>query len=1230
LWLKGDEGVVTNSLGQINRWIDQSGNGNDASQTNSLQQPTLINEAGGSNGYPALSFNGIQDPTNGDCLEGVGDLALSNAYTSFLVYKEGDPGTAFDRALAVLGVPGEYGGDRAYLLRQGSMWFSAWGLDWGAAMTPIVGTTRLWTMRASTNLLAIEQFDTEGTSSNYSSISTAGYTLNPPSPGYYIGGLGSQVRNYNGSIAELIYFKGSLTEADRQAVQGYFTEKYFTTGSTNGLTYQWFLNGTNIPGATGATLDLANLQLTNSGSYTVEVSNSAGTVLSSNAVLDIGNPPVVTTQPETQEAVAGTNVTFAVSVSGTAPLSYQWFFGGAAVTNATNSTFTLTDVQLGSSGAYKVAISSPYGSTVSSNATLSVDVPPFIYTQPQSQAVATGGDVTLRVGSGLPQVTSGTLALWLDAGSGVIKDTNGFVTRWKDQSGNTNDATQPNPAQQPTVANAAGLNGAPVVRFNGLHDGINGSYLHGTGDVGLSNALTSFTVYMATNADVQGFTWMVGQPPNFGTIRGDAFLHNDTTFSTWGIGYEAPFPVPTNVYSIWNDRVDTNLSRVEMFQTLPTSSTNFSFNMSGAGGVAPGYYIGGIDPNIEYSQPYYNLPGDIAEIVLYRGSLTEVDRLSVLHYLQGKYFGATYAGGSATFSYQWQFDGTNIAGGTNSTLTITNVQSANAGTYTVILTDLAGTITSSNAVVTVGDAPGFSAQPVSQSIVAGSPVTFSATATGAGTDSFQWAFDGAAIASATNSSFTLTNVSTNSSGLYAVTVTSPYGSAVSSNALLTVLVPKLQLGSVATTGGTTITVPVQLVAVGTEAGLGFSLDFDPSILTFVSAELGSSALGSVILVNSNQAASGRLGLAIDLTSALAQGTNEVGEVHFRVAVLTNTATTTISFGGQPTALEVSDGFGTPIASDFVGGNVSITRAVVEGDVWPAPTGDGQVNISDWIQEGRFVAGLDTTTNAGELQRADSAPRSTGGDGQITVEDWVQVGRYAAGLDPLTAVGYPPEQNTTRKAPSKTSAPRTIAIIPMTQGGLTNSVAVQLNAQGGENSLGFSVSFDPAAARFVGASLGSGATSAVLFQNTTQAIKGRLGFVLGYNLQSAPTSFTAGERQVVRLNFASASYSNNIALTFSDSPVKCDLVDLSANSLPAAYQNAILSIGGISWPTLKASQSENQVQLSWPIVSGFVLESSTSLDGGWTPVGAGPSTNGTSLNFTMPISSGQRFYRLRQQ
>ena len=59
------------------------------------------------------------------------------------------------------------------------------------------------------------------------------------------------------------------------------------------------------------------------------------------------------------------------------------------------------------------------------------------------------------------------------------------------------------------------------------------------------------------------------------------------------------------------------------------------------------------------------------------------------------------ASGAAPLSYQWNFNGTNLSGATNTSLTLTNVQWNQAGNYAVLVTNLYGSILSSNAVLTV-------------------------------------------------------------------------------------------------------------------------------------------------------------------------------------------------------------------------------------------------------------------------------------------------------------------------------------------------------------------------------------------------------------------------------------------------------------------------------------------------------------------------------------------------
>ena len=69
------------------------------------------------------------------------------------------------------------------------------------------------------------------------------------------------------------------------------------------------------------------------------------------------------------------------------------------------------------------------------------------------------------------------------------------------------------------------------------------------------------------------------------------------------------------------------------------------------------------------------------------------------------------ASGTQPLSYQWLFNGTNIGGATASSLMLSNVQAANAGLYSVIVSNLAGTATSSNAALAVITSPSCVAPP---------------------------------------------------------------------------------------------------------------------------------------------------------------------------------------------------------------------------------------------------------------------------------------------------------------------------------------------------------------------------------------------------------------------------------------------------------------------------------------------------------------------------------------
>ena len=170
-----------------------------------------------------------------------------------------------------------------------------------------------------------------------------------------------------------------------------------TANSLGPLTYQWTLNGTNIPAAIAPVFTVNEARATNAGNYAVILSNAAGSVTSSNAVLTVVAPPQITIQPENQIGAVGTNITFVVAALSATPLGYQWMFNGTNLPGSSASNLTLANIQPPNAGNYSVAVTNVAGSAVSRTATLTVTLPPIITVHPKSQIGKGGKSVTFTV-----------------------------------------------------------------------------------------------------------------------------------------------------------------------------------------------------------------------------------------------------------------------------------------------------------------------------------------------------------------------------------------------------------------------------------------------------------------------------------------------------------------------------------------------------------------------------------------------------------------------------------------------------------------------------------------------------------------------------------------------------------------------------------------------------------------------------------------------------------------
>ncbi len=164
---------------------------------------------------------------------------------------------------------------------------------------------------------------------------------------------------------------------------------------------------------------------------------------------------------------------------------------------------------------------------------------------------------------------------------------------------------------------------------------------------------------------------------------------------------------------------------------------------------------------------------------------------------------AGVVGGNATFSvvaagnpaptFQWgrasAMGLTQIAGATGPTLTLTNLQAGDVGSYAVTVTNASGSVTSTPVALTVATvpvAPFITRHPLPRTVNAGEIAGFTVAAEGAGPLGFQWRKGGTPIEGATAASFTIQSTSAANAGSYDVVVTNSVGSATSNPATLTI------------------------------------------------------------------------------------------------------------------------------------------------------------------------------------------------------------------------------------------------------------------------------------------------------------------------------------------------------------------------------------------------------------------------------------------------------------
>lgn len=330
--------------------------------------------------------------------------------------------------------------------------------------------------------------------------------------------------------------------------------------------------------------------------------------------------------------------------------------------------------------------------------------------------------------------------------------------------------------------------------------------------------------------------------------------------------------------------------------------------------------------------------------------------------------------------------------------------------------------------------------------------------------------------------------------------------------------------------GNQAVVPITLLSQGNENAVGFSLSYDPAVLSNPVVVLGADSAGGSLIVNDGTP--GQLGVIVARPAGQAYTVSpparQLVTITFDTVASPPAFSTPLTFTDTPVSRAVSNVNADPLPASYSSGAVTFAIGF-ESDVAPRFTGSntGSVNALDYSQTGRFAANLDATNSLyNEFQRADSAPRATRGNASINALDYSQAGRYAAGLDGVQSAGGPTvaslfslEEALKRSDDNLFGGiARTIYVENKSifSGTATVTMSVKMVSEGNEGAMGFTLSYDQSTLSNPIVSFGADTTGGVASMTVnTVTHPGRIGVVMDIPGNGV---LPAGTRELVTVQF----------------------------------------------------------------------------------------------------------------
>jgi len=497
---------------------------------------------------------------------------------------------------------------------------------------------------------------------------------------------------------------------------------------------------------------------------------ASGTVIDNFSVTTLPPTPLSISANTSSDSPAtnyiGRTINLSAALGGSAPINYQWMVntgsGFVSIANATNSILQLGNVQISNSGIYELFATNGAGSTNTSPLTVTVVAAPTNIDQVNLQFTGfTGGGGAAATQTGAAVIgNAGDLWNTVFSTSGSFTAGTGYTASnavpifLNDCTSNGTAISLNYVADYLYNAGSGPFASTPVA---GLMSGVAAMQSGRTGTLTLSNLL-------AGNYDL----YVYGQ--NSGAQA------RSSSYSANGL----------SAVCGPNSSVNTLTAPNNYVHLVPTVTSN---------GILTITMTGVADGNAQING--FQLSGPLALPTL---ALAQDTIISPTNGIYAGYSNVTLSasfGGTSPITNQWEVNTGSgfvpITGATNTTLTLTNVQFSNSGSYALFASNPAGSSSSTPVTLTVVPlilAADTVATPLTNVYAGYSNITLTASITGASPLTNQWEVNTGSgfvpITGATNTTLTFTNLQVANSGNYALFVSNAYGSSSSTPVTLTV------------------------------------------------------------------------------------------------------------------------------------------------------------------------------------------------------------------------------------------------------------------------------------------------------------------------------------------------------------------------------------------------------------------------------------------------------------